>query len=310
TRDCVEMILGAIKDPVFGSVILLGFGGVTAEVWQDRVLGLPPLTEKLAVNMIHGLRSRPLLEGYRGAPAVDKNALVEAMIRFSYLIADSPNIAELDINPLLVGPKGTIALDARVMTNAGPVKANSRFSHLAIRPYQADLESAFTMNDGTPVTIRPIRPADEPAWHGLVAACLPQTIHARFFHAIGTPDHAMATRYCFIDYDREMALVAMTPGVNGEDDEKMIGVGRLVREPDGRAAEFAVLVADAHQNQGLGHELTARGLDAARTMGVGRVFGVTSTDNQRMLATFNDHGFTTRPDPEEPELTRAELALA
>ncbi|MEO0514301.1 MAG: bifunctional acetate--CoA ligase family protein/GNAT family N-acetyltransferase [Planctomycetota bacterium] len=311
TRDSVEMILGAIKDPVFGSVILLGFGGVTAEVWQDRVLGLPPLTEKLADNMINGLKSKPLLEGYRGAPKTNKNALIEAMIRFSYLIADSPNIAELDINPLLVGPTGTIALDARVMTDVAPVTADARFSHLAIRPYQADLEHELTLKDGTPVTIRPIRPADEPAWHGLVAACSPETLHARFFHSIGKTTHHMATRYCYIDYDREMALVAMTAPGNtpNEDNEKMIGVGRLVCEPDGHSAEYAVIVADQHQGQGLGNTLTQQSLDVARGWGVKRLFGTTSADNKRMIATFKEHGFAITPDPEDLSLVNAELML-
>lgn len=314
SRDCVEMILGAIKDPVFGSVILLGFGGVTAEVWQDRVLGLPPLTEKLADNMINGLKSKPLLEGYRGAPPADKNALIETMIRFSYLIADSPNIAELDINPLLVGPTGTIALDARVMTDIAPVTADARFSHLAIRPYQADLEHELKLKDGSPVTIRPIRPADEPAWHGLVTACSPETLHARFFHSIGKTTHTMATRYCYIDYDREMALVAMTAssgnGSKENNDEQMIGVGRLVCEPDGRSAEYAVVVADAYQGQGLGHALTQQSLDVARGWGVQRLFGTTSASNKRMIATFKEQGFAITPDAEEPSLVNAELILS
>ncbi|MEM9419353.1 MAG: bifunctional acetate--CoA ligase family protein/GNAT family N-acetyltransferase [Planctomycetota bacterium] len=309
TRDSVEMILGAIKDPVFGSVILLGFGGVTAEVWQDRVLGLPPLTEKLADNMINQLKSKPLLEGYRGAPKADKNALIEAMIRFSYLIADSPNIAELDINPLLVGPTGTIALDARIMTDASSVTPDARLSHLAIHPYQAKLEDSFTLADGSTVVVRPIRPADEPAWHDMVASCSPDTLQARFFHSIGKTTHAMATRYCYIDYDREMALVAMLPATSPDGEEKMIGVGRLIREPDGRSAEYAVLVADDYQGQGLGLTLTERCLEVARGMNVQRVYGTTSINNPRMVATFKDHGFEIAPDPEDDSLVNAELAF-
>ncbi|MEM6331253.1 MAG: GNAT family N-acetyltransferase, partial [Planctomycetota bacterium] len=317
TRDSVEMILGATKDPVFGSVILLGFGGVTAEVWQDRVLGLPPLTEKLASNMIKGLRSRPLLEGYRGAPAANTTALVEAMIRFSYLIADCPNIAELDINPLLVGPERVIALDARVMTDAAAVDADARFSHLAIRPYQDNLEQACTLSSGLEVVIRPIRPADEPAWHGLVESCSVESLKARFFHAIGKTTHTLATRYCYIDYDREMALVAMLPAKDGpgagEGDsggEAMIGVGRIIREPDGLSAEYAVLVADDYQGKGLGLALTSSCLDVARGMGVERVIGTTAADNTRMIATFVENGFTVEPKADDPSLVVAELLLA
>ncbi|MEO1236508.1 MAG: bifunctional acetate--CoA ligase family protein/GNAT family N-acetyltransferase, partial [Planctomycetota bacterium] len=311
TRDGVEMILGAVKDPVFGSVVLLGFGGTTAEVWQDRVLGLPPLTEKLAHHMIRGLRSLPLLQGYRGAPPVDMNALIEAMIRFSYLVADSPNVAELDINPLLVGPKGVVALDARVMTDDAPVSADNRYGHLAVRPYPAELEHDLELGDGTAVAIRPIRPADEPAWHGLVAACSPESLQARFFHQIGKTTHTMATRYCYIDYDREMALVAILPpdAEAGQTEERMIGVGRLVRDPDGRAAEFAVLIADAYQGRKLGPALTSQALEVARKWGIGRVYGVTTTTNRRMCATFEEHGFTLKPDEDEPDLIHAELEL-
>lgn len=306
TRDCVEMILGAKKDPVFGSVILLGFGGVTAEVWQDRVLGLPPLTEKLADNMINSLKSKPLLEAYRGRPPADKHALIEVMIRFSYLIADSPNIAELDINPLLVGSRGVVALDARVMTDDAPVTTDARFSHLAIRPYQADLEDCFTLTNNAKVLIRPIRPADEPAWHGMIAACSPESLYARFFRNVGKTTHSMATRYCYIDYDREIALVAMRQDSQGG--EEMIGVGRLVCEPDGRSAEYAILITDEYQGKGLGPALTERCIRAARQVGVERVFGTSSYDNFRMINTFEAQGFQITSTPEEG-LIEAELLL-
>jgi acetyltransferase len=305
-HEKVEMILGAKKDPVFGSVILLGFGGVTAEVWQDRVLGLPPLTEKLADNMINSLRSRPLLEGWRGSPPADRAKLIETMVRFSYLIADSPNIAELDINPLLVGDDGAIALDARVMTDDAPIDADDRYGHLAIRPYSADLEKQVTVEQGLPILLRPIRPADEPAWQDLVDRCSPETLHARFFHRLGRTTHSLAARYCAIDYDREIALVAMTED-GGE--EKMIGVCRLSREHDPSKAEYAVLVEDAYQQRGIGAALTEHALQIARRWEVTELHGATQGPNRRMVGLFSKFGFETRTDPDNPEITLATLNL-
>jgi len=288
TRHSVEIILGAKRDPVFGSVILVGSGGTTAELWQDRVLGLPPLTASLVTRMLESLKVHRLLHGYRDRPAVDADALVETIIRFSYLIAESPNIAEVDINPLLVSPTGVIGLDARIITNDGPLEPDASYSHLAMRPYPHKLVRPFTMDDGTAVTLRPIRPEDEPLWHGMIAASSPQTKRARFQAMIGKTTHRFAARYCHIDYDREMAIVAIdTQG----DQPRMLGVGRLVMGPADDEAEYAVLIADPWQGQGLGSALTEYCLHIARGWGVSRVYAATDADNKRMIAVFKEQGF-------------------
>ncbi len=292
-RDSVEMILGAKKDPVFGSVILLGVGGVTAEVWQDRALGFPPLTESLVRHMLKSLRAYKLLTGYRDMPAVDMDQLIQIAIRFSYLIAESPNIVELDINPLVVGPQRVIAVDARVMTDGSPLDPDDAYSHLALRPYPMELIRQETLEGGLTVTLRPIRPEDEPIWHGLIDDCSPQSLRERFQSTIGKTTHQFATRYCHIDYDREMAIVVIAE-IDGQ--EKMLGVGRLVIGATLDDAEYAILVADPWQGKGLGTLLTRYSLEIAEKWGVKRIYAATTSRNRRMLAVFKESGFELTED--------------
>jgi len=204
----VELILGMKQDATFGTVILLGSGGVTAEIDEDRALGLPPLNERLARRMIESLRCWPLLEGYRDRPPLDVPALIDTVVRFSYLVADHPQVAEFDINPLIVSENGVMALDARMRIAANPQPADSPYAHLAIRPYPERMMRAVALKDGTPVTLRPIRPEDEPMWHQMLDSCSADSIRSRFFSLIKEFTHEMASRYCCIDYDREMAIVA------------------------------------------------------------------------------------------------------
>ncbi|HRE29592.1 MAG TPA: acetate--CoA ligase family protein, partial [Anaerolineales bacterium] len=163
TRNGTELIVGAKCDPVFGAILLVGMGGVTAELYADRALGLPPLNERLARRMVESLKSYPLLRGYRGRPLANLDKLMEVLMRFSYLVADHPEISELDINPLLVGPKDVIALDARVVVDTATLgqPAPRKYSHLAIRPYPEELVTETKLKDGTEVVLRPIRPEDE-----------------------------------------------------------------------------------------------------------------------------------------------------
>src|SRR5208337_1527202 len=164
-----ELILGTKKDPVFGPVIMVGMGGVAAEVFEDRALGLPPLNDVLTRRMLESLKSWPLLLGYRGKPGANIDRLIEIIMRFSYLVADYPEIKELDINPLLVTPQDVIALDARVVLDRDLVVRSVRpFTHLAIRPYPEEYVTERQMKDGTPVVLRPIKPEDEPMWHELL----------------------------------------------------------------------------------------------------------------------------------------------
>ena len=296
--DGVELILGAKQDPVFGAMILVGAGGVTAELFQDRALGLPPLNERLATRMLHSLRSWPLLKGYRGRPAVDVDRLIEVIMRFSYLVADFPEIVEIDVNPLLATPGEVLALDARMVVDCRrPDPAVRPYRHLAIRPYPAEYVRPVTLADGAPALLRPIKPEDEPRWHELLASCSRESLWSRFRYVFKETTHEMATRFCYLDYDRELAIVAE---VESDGVKKLAGVARLVADADHQQAEYAVLVADRWQAHGLGGQLTDYCLEIARDWQFGRVTAETSPDNARMLAIFRDRGFeldrTVAPD--------------
>jgi acetyltransferase len=216
--------------------------------------------------------------------------LIEVLIRLSYLTAHHPEIREFDVNPLFVSADEVIALDGRVVIDrsaAGP--AMRPFGHLAIRPYPEEFVRHETFDDGKqPVTLRPIRPEDEPAWMDLVEQCSPETLHARFQYMFRRPTHEVATRFCVLDYDRELAIMAE---IEQEGRRRFVGVGRLVADVDHEQAEFAVLVADAWQNRGLGLKLTDYCLEIARQWGVRRIVAQTTFDNPRMIAIFDSRGF-------------------
>ena len=284
-----ELIMGSKKDPIFGSVIMVGTGGTGAEVFRDRALGLPPLNEALTRRMLESLKSWPLLQGYRGKPGVNIDRLIEIIMRFSYLVADYPEIKELDINPLLVTPEDVVALDARVVIDRDLVVHTVRpYAHLAVRPYPEEYVAERTLKDGTPVILRPIKPEDEPMWHELLGSCSTQSLWFRFSYLFKQTTHEMASRYCFIDYDRELGIVAE---VEEEGQRKLIGVGRLVADADHEAAEYAVIVTDRWHGHGLGGLLTDYCIEVADHWGVEKIVAEVSKDNNRMLATFRNRGF-------------------
>ena len=301
-----ELILGAKKDPVFGAVLMVGMGGTAAEVFRDRALGLPPLNESLARRMLESLKSWPLLQGYRGKPAVDIDRLIEIIMRFSYLVADYPEIREIDVNPLLVTPEHVMALDARVVVDREMVVHPVRpYAHLAIRPYPEEFVTERQLKDGTPVVLRPIKPEDEPMWHELLAGCSTESIWFRFSYLFKQTTHEMATRYCFIDYDREIGIVAE---LEEDGQRKLLGVGRLVADMNHEAAEYAVLVVDRYQGRGLGGVLTDYSLEVAKRWGVKSVVAETFKSNARALAMFRNRGFAMDDEKEEDVvLVRKEL---
>ena len=284
-----ELIVGAMRDPVFGAVLLVGAGGTAAELFQDRALELPPLSERLARRMLESLRSWPLLNGYRGRPPANVTLLIETLMRLSYLVADYPEIKELDVNPLLVTPDDVVALDARIILDHEAIlDPPRRYSHLAICPYPEEYTKTIRMKDGRQVLFRPIKPEDEPLWRGLLSNCSEESIWSRFRYLFKQTTHEMATRYCFIDYDREIAIVAE---IEDQGERKLIGVGRLVADADHDNAEYAILVADAYQEQGLGSQLTDFCLDVCTDWGINQVVGETSPDNHRMVDVFANSGF-------------------
>jgi acetyltransferase len=294
---CQELILGAKKDATFGAVLLFGMGGVTAELLKDRVLELPPLNERLARHMLTKLRCWPLLEGYRSRPGVNIDQLIEVLIRFSYLIADSPQIKEFDINPLVASPRRIVALDARAILDPNYQAQTARpFEHLAIRPYPEGFNRLVTLKSGLQVLLRPIRPEDEKLWHAFIASCSFESIHARFGYSFKGTTHEMGSRFCFVDYDREIAIVAE---IEEGGTRKLIGVGRIVADPGHETGEYAILVGDDFHHQGLGLTLTEYCLEVARVWGLRRVVATTETTNFRMLATFRHLDFELADDREE-----------
>lgn len=287
--DGHELIVGAKRDPVFGMVLLVGAGGTAAELFHDRALELPPLNERLARRALESLRSWPLLCGYRGRPAANVDRLIEILIRISYLIADCPEIQELDVNPLLVTPGDVIALDARVVLDRETRWQSLRpHSHLAIRPYPEEFVREAILKDGMPVLLRPIRPEDEPLWHSLLAACSPESLRLRFRDMFKATTHEMAARFCFIDYDRELGIVAER---RTDGHRQLLGVGRLVADADHREAEYAVLVGDPWQGRGLGSLLTDHCLDIGQRWEVMNVTAEIEPENRRMIQLLESRGF-------------------
>lgn len=284
-----ELIVGARRDAICGAVLLVGAGGTAAELFQDRAIELPPLSERLARRMLESLRSWPLLQGYRGHPAVNIDRLIEVLMRLSYLVADYPEIIELDVNPLLVTPDRVTALDARIVLDHSMILNPPRaYSHLAIRPYPEEYVKPIRLKDGTHVLLRPIKPEDEPMWHELVTSCSQESLWRRFQYVFKETTHEMATRFCFIDYDREIAIVAE---VEIDDKRKLVGVVRLVADVDHTNAEYAVLVLDAYQGLGLGSLLTDYCLEICKSWGIGTVVAETTPENMRMIKIFEHRDF-------------------
>ena len=254
--------------------------------------------------MLESLASYPLLVGYRGRPVVDIDRLIEIIIRFSYLIADYPEVRELDINPLVVSPDGMIALDARVIVDDGmPDRTEDPYYHLAIRPYPEEYERPITLSDGTSALMRPIKPEDEPLWIDLLNSFSKETIRFRFFHPIREITHEMATRYCYIDYDREIGVVVE---VEEEGRKRLIGVGRLILFIDRKVGEFAVAVTDAWQNKGAGSQMIDFCVEMSRKRGVQRISTVMLPDNTIIIKMFERRGFTITRDG---DLVRGELVF-
>jgi len=285
-----ELILGAKKDPIFGTVILFGMGGVAAEVFQDRAVALPPLNERLARRLVESIRGYKLLKGYRDRPPVNLDLLVEILVRFSYLVVHNPLIREMDINPLLAGADGACALDARVVLDREVLArgAKSPYRHLAIHPYPEELVRKARLHDGTEVTLRPARPEDVPLWHRLLGSFSPETLRFRYFTPRKEVTAEMAVRDCFIDYDRELTVVAETGGARGAE---MVGIAHLMHYANRETAEFAVAVGDALQGRGIGSLLTEYCIEVARDRGIREIVADMLPENEGIIALLRRKGF-------------------
>ena len=292
-EDVFEMILGAKKDPTFGPVVMIGMGGIATDIIQDRAVGLPPINEHLARHMIESLRAWPLLKGYRGQRGINVDRLIEVLIRFSYLVANHPKLAEVEINPLIVSDTEVLALDASVQLDPDArVPLDRPYQHLAIRPYPEEYVREVELKDGSRVCLRPIRPEDEPRWHELLAKCSDRSIRNRFRSMFQRMSHDMASRYCFIDYDREITLVGE---VTVEGETQFVAAGGLAGSADRHNAEFSVIVVDLWQGKGLGGTLLDYCLQIAEAWGFQEVLAETDPANHRMIAAFRRRDFIIQP---------------
>jgi acetyltransferase len=305
--DGYELIVGSSIDAQFGPVLLFGAGGQLVEVFRDRALALPPLNTTLARRMMEQTTIHKALEGVRGRASVDLAALARLLVRFSQLVVEQRWIAEIDINPLLAAPSptappadgaesgaaGLIALDARMVLHR-PDVGEDRLPRLAIRPYPAQYALEWTSKSGMPVTIRPIRPEDEPLMVQFHATLSEESVYMRYFHYIQynrRVAHERLTRLCFIDYDREMALVVERKDPNtGE--RAILAIGRLSKLHQTAEAEFAILVSDAYQGHGFGVELLRRLVQIGRDEKLKRIVATILADNVAMQHVARKIGFT------------------
>lgn len=303
-RHAHELIVGASIDPLFGPVILFGQGGTAVEVIADRALALPPLNATLARSLIGRTRIAKLLKGYRDVPPAREEAIVSTLVAISQLLADVPEIAELDINPLIVDHEGAIALDARVRLSAACPAGADRF---AIRPYPQSLIEHHTLPDGTALTLRPIRPEDEAQHRAFLEKMDPEDIRMRLFYSRRSIEHSELARLTQIDYDREMAFIATRPLPEGG--EETLGAVRAICDPDNDAAEFGVMVRSDLKGRGMGWLLMDRLVRYLREHGTRRIVGTVLRENHGMLGLAKRLGFTIEAHPQDPDLRHVELPL-
>jgi acetyltransferase len=313
--DGYELIIGSSLDPQFGPVLLFGAGGQLVEVFQDSAIALPPLNTTLARRMMEQTKIYKALQGVRGRKSIDIAALEQLMVEFSQLVVEQPGIKEIDINPLLaipptpIHPGGLIALDARIVLHSADIE-ESQLPKLAIRPYPSQYVSSWKLANGTPVTIRPIRPEDEPLMVQFHKTLSEESVYFRYFHLIKLSQritHERLTRICFIDYDREMALVAEYQNPETESRE-ILAVGRLSKLHENNAAEFAMLVSDKFQYQGLGTELLRRLLEVGKNEKICCIYADILADNSGMQRVCENLGFQIGTTSDTTVL-RAEIRL-
>jgi len=300
-----ELMVGVIRDPVFGPAIVFGTGGTAVEVHRDRAVALPPLNQFLVADMIRGTRVAKLLGEFRRMPPVDMRALEEVLLRVSELVCELPALQEMDINPLIADESGAIAVDARVVLRPAPPQRD-RYGHMAIHPYPAHLVSTWQPASGPAVTLRPIRPEDAEMERAFVRKLSPESRYFRFMDTLRELTPAMLVRFTQIDYDRELAFVATLPDGAGEAE---IGVCRYITNPDGESCEFALVIADDWQRKGLGRRLMGQLIDVARARGLRSMIGHVLAENRGMLQLCQGLGFVITDSLEGAMIKRATLAL-
>jgi acetyltransferase len=298
-----EVILGAKTDSLFGPIILFGMGGVGVEILKDVSVGLPPLNQALARRMMEETKVFQLLKGFRNMPPANIKLLEETMVRFAQMLIDFPQIKEVDINPLFINENEAFALDARIVIDKE--KVNKKFKpheHLVISPYPKRYERVWTMRDGRNVLLRPIKPEDEPMWLEMFQNFSEESIRYRFFNIIKDTPHEVRVRYCNIDYDRELGLVAELQ--NGK--RQILGVVRIIVEADGKNGEIAFIVADPWQNLGLGSKMVDYVIEISKDKGLETIYALMLKDNYRAIRLLRKMGFTIQ---HTEDVTKASLDL-
>ncbi|MBX9701901.1 MAG: GNAT family N-acetyltransferase, partial [Acetobacteraceae bacterium] len=302
----LELRIRLREDAMFGPWIGFGQGGTVADLAGDEAHDLPPLNLALARQLIGRARVARLLEGFRDHPPANAAAVADALVRVSQIAVDFPEIAALSVNPLLADAQGVLAVDARLALRPSGAPP----AVLAVPPYPSELARPWRLRDGTGVTVRPIRPEDAAAHAEAFRRVPAEDVRYRFFSPLKELSPAMVARLTQIDYDREMAFVAVRGAGAGEATEEILGVSRLIRAPgSAENAEFAVIVSREMKGQGLARHLMERLFEWARTQGIRRIIGHVLADNAPMLGFVRALGFSLRRSPEEEDVIEASLEL-
>jgi len=291
-----ELMIGIIRDPVFGPVISFGSGGTMVEVMGDSAIALPPLNRRLAQDLIGRTKAAKMLGNFRNMPAINMESLIDVLVNVSNMACELPWIREMDINPLLVDENGAMAVDARIRVGY-PKPSTDPYNHLAIHPYPIHLISEEQLNDGTDIIIRPIRPEDAEIEQAFIRGLSAESKYFRFMNSIHELSLEMLVRFTQIDYHNEMALVAINPDVKGEEE---IGVARYLTNPDKKTCEFAIVVSDRWQGKGIARLLMQKLIDIARNRGLEVMEGQVLANNYRMLELMMSLNFQVGNDPSDP----------
>lgn len=289
-----ELMIGLKNDSVFGPVISFGSGGTQVEVMSDHAVALPPLNRLLAEKLINRTKVKQLLGEFGHMPAANKDAVINILLRVSAMACELPWIQEMDINPLIVDEHGIVAVDAHIRV-AYPKGSTTQYSHMAIHPYPARMVEDQQLADGTDIILRPIRPDDTELVTAFVDTLSSEAKYFRFMHALQHLSPEMLVRFTQIDYDLEMAVVAVEPAEGG----RLLGVARYLSNPDKVSCEFALVVSDARQNQGLGHRLMNKLIEVAHDRGISVIEGEVLANNHKMLGLMKSLDFSIANDPED-----------
>jgi acetyltransferase len=301
-----ELMIGVVRDPVFGPAISFGLGGTMVEVIRDCAVALPPLNPYLARDLIRRTRASQALQPLRGAPAAAQGAVEDMLLRVSEIVCELPGVGAIDLNPVVVTATGAVVVDARIGVVRHPPGALA-YRHMAIHPYPSALEETFALPDGSQATLRPIRPEDAGIEREFVNNLSEESRFLRFMFGLHALTPAMLSRFTQIDYDRELALIIVRTLPGGE--EQQLGVARYITLPDEETCEFAIVIADEWQGRGVARQLFQRLIEAARARRLRVMTGITLRENTRMIDLSRSLGFETKADFDEPELVRMTLAL-